>query len=90
EQGTISIDRGNFYHQCGGEYGFGRCNTIAIQDTIELQIFVEKSIVEIFLYDGSTVFTSRVFPRKDMKHHIAIFSDAELNFTITQYKLKRG
>ena len=63
---------------------------IDIQDTIELQIFVDKSIVEIFLYDGSTVFTSRVFPRKDMKHHIAIFSDAKLNFTITQYKLKRG
>jgi beta-fructofuranosidase len=90
EKGTVSIDRSNFHHQFGGEYGYERCKKIDIRDTIELRIFVDNSIVEIFLYDGSTVFTSRVFPRKDITHHIAIFSDAKLNFTITQYKLKRG
>ena len=90
EKGTVSIDRSNFHHQFGGEYGYERCKKIDIQDTIDLRIFIDNSIVEIFLYDDSTVFTSRVFPRKDITHHIAIFSDAKLNFTITQYKLKRG
>ncbi|CAI8887880.1 Sucrose-6-phosphate hydrolase [Bacillus sp. IT-79MI2] len=90
EKGTVSINRGNFQHHFGGEYGYERCKKIDIHDTIELRIFVDNSIVEIFLYDGSTVFTSRVFPRKDIEHHIAIFSDAKLYFTITQYKLKRG
>ena len=90
KEGTVSIDRSNFCHQFGGEYGYERYKKINIQDTIELQIFVDTSIVEIFLCDGSTVFTSRVFPRKDLKHHIAIFSDAKLNFIITQHKLKRG
>ena len=37
EKGTVSIDRSNFHHQFGGEYGYERCEKIDIQDTIDLE-----------------------------------------------------
>ena len=63
EQGTISIDGATSTINLAENMDLNAVK-IDIQDTIELQIFVDKSIVEIFLYDGSTVFTSRVFLEK--------------------------
>ncbi|PHG39846.1 glycoside hydrolase family 32 protein [Bacillus toyonensis] len=90
DQGIVSIERGSFHHRFGGEYGYKRCKQIPIQDTMEMRIFVDQSIVEIFLCDGETVFTSRVFSRKDIGYNISLFSDEKMEFHITQYKLGRG
>lgn len=57
---------------------------------MSMQIFVDQSIVEVFLCDGDTVFTSRVFPRKDLESGISLFADEKMEFQITQYKLGRG
>ena len=57
---------------------------------MKMRIFVDQSIVEIFLCDGETVFTLRVFPRKDIEYNISLFSDEKMKFHITQYKLGRG
>ncbi|OFD70230.1 glycoside hydrolase family 32 protein [Bacillus mycoides] len=90
DKGIVSIERGSFHHHFGGEYGYKRCKEITIQDTMKMRIFVDQSIVEIFLCDGATVFTSRVFPRKDIEYNISLFSDEKMEFHITQYKLGRG
>ncbi|EMY8535102.1 MULTISPECIES: glycoside hydrolase family 32 protein [Bacillus] len=90
EKGTVSVERGNFQHRFGGEYGYTRCKQIQIQDSMSMQIFVDQSIVEVFLCDGDTVFTSRVFPRKDLESGISLFADEKMEFQITQYKLGRG
>ncbi|MBY0595016.1 glycoside hydrolase family 32 protein [Bacillus bingmayongensis] len=90
EKGVVSIERGSFQQRFGGEYGYERCKQIQIHDAMKMRIFVDQSIVEIFLCDGETVFTSRVFPRKDIEYNISLFSDEKMEFHITQYKLGRG
>lgn len=57
---------------------------------MNMRIFVDQSIVEIFLCDGDTVFTSRVFPSKDLEHGILLFTDEKMEFQITYYTLGRG
>lgn len=86
----VSIERGSFKHRFGGKYGYRRSKQIQVQDTMNIRIFVDRSIVEVFLCDGATVFTSRVFPRKDIEYNISLFADEKMEFQITQYKLRRG
>lgn len=77
-------------HRFGGEYSYERCKQIQIQSTMKVRFFVDQSIVGIFLCDGETVFTSRVFPRKDIEHNISLFLDEKMEFHIIQYKFGRG
>lgn len=90
EKGIVSIDRESLQHRFGEDYGYKRCKQIEIQDTMNMRIFVDQSIVEILLCDGDTVFTSRVFPSKDLEHGILLFTDEKMEFQITYYTLGRG
>lgn len=59
--GNVILDRSNVGTPYAIEFGTTRHCTIDTTDT-DLQIFVDKSIIEIFINEGEKVFTSRVFP----------------------------
>lgn len=63
ETGNISLDRSKAGQQYALEFGTKRSCQIDTKAT-KLNIFVDKSILEIFVNDGEKVFTSRVFPQK--------------------------
>ncbi len=60
KEGKIILDRS----QAGVQYAteFGTIRECQLNQTHEARIFVDKSIVEIFINQGEKVFTSRVFP----------------------------
>lgn len=62
--GKITIDRSQAGAVFGEEYGFVRSFTVE-QKPLELQIFVDSSIVEVFINKGEKVATMRVFPQAD-------------------------
>jgi len=61
QHGKITIDRSQAGAVFGEEYGFVRSFSVE-QKPLELQIFVDSSIVEIFINEGEKVATMRVFP----------------------------
>lgn len=61
-----------------GPKGERRTEVLLKDNKLKLQIFVDKSSVEIFINDGEKVMTSRIFPHKD-SNGIKIFSKGESN-----------
>lgn len=59
--GKLTIDRRQAGLRFGDDYGFVRSFSIE-QKPLQLQIFVDTSIVEIFVNDGEQVATLRAFP----------------------------
>ncbi|WP_265457994.1 sucrose-6-phosphate hydrolase [Enterococcus sp. HY326] len=60
-RGTMTINRGQSGLTFGEEFGVTRHFEIATGE-LALQIFVDASVVEIFINDGQQVATARVFP----------------------------
>ncbi|RJX71016.1 sucrose-6-phosphate hydrolase [Vibrio sinensis] len=57
--GIFKLDRSHALHQDGS-----RESTLAYTDRLELQIFFDCSILEVFVNNGEEVFTGRVFPQQ--------------------------
>lgn len=81
--GQFSIDRSQVGEQYALDFGTERHCPIPAQMT-KVRIFVDKSIIEIFINDGEQVLTSRVFPNQDQTG-IDVNSD---QITGTFYQLK--
>ncbi len=64
ENHKFIVDRSNVGEQYALEYKTIRSCEIE-QDTIKVNIFVDNSIIEIFINEGEKVFTSRVFPSNE-------------------------
>ena len=79
--GKVILDRSACGEQYALEYGNTRECTIDKKET-SIRLFVDKSIVEIFVNDGEKVFTSRVFPT-DKQNGLVIPNDV----TGTYYEL---
>ncbi len=61
KEGHITLDRSQAGEQYAEEFGTTRHCDIT-PEALVLNIFVDKSVVEIFVNKGEKVFTSRVFP----------------------------
>ncbi|XXM71450.1 glycoside hydrolase family 32 protein [Lysinibacillus sphaericus] len=83
---TVTLNRENFAEAFGGEHGFERSAELEIGDKVDLQIFVDRSIVEIFINGGKTIFTSRVFPHKESTG-IEVFADGKMRGAHSHYRL---
>ena len=55
--------------------------------TLELDIFVDNSSVEVFINGGEEVFSSRIFPEKDADK-ITVFSENNINIKIEKWEWK--
>ena len=86
---TVSLNREKFEAAFGGEYGFVRTSQLKIDKTVEVQIFVDRSIVEIFINGGEVVFTARVFP-KNKSNGINVFVDGKLKVDYQKHELAQG
>ncbi len=85
EQGQITLDRGN----CGQPFAldFGTTRSCEIEPgAITANIFIDKSVFEIFINKGEKVFSGRVFPDAD-QNGIVIRTGAP---TGTYYHLDYG
>ncbi|MHC5268645.1 sucrose-6-phosphate hydrolase [Enterococcus sp. LJL98] len=60
--GKMSIDRSRVSHRLNEDFGTTRSLSLEPKQAIDLQIFVDQSICEIFVNGGQHVLTSRVFP----------------------------
>lgn len=89
QNGHVLLDRSRFNNKVCTDFGDVRTAAFDFDDEVELRIFVDKSIVEIFINGGETVFTSRVFPLEFSKG-VQLFSDKKTEFVIRQYDLRRG
>lgn len=85
----VSLNRENFKDAFGGEFGFVRSASFEIGDEVNIQVFVDHSIAEIFINDGEVVFTTRVFPKKESTG-IKLFSDGKLNCIYHKHEIKEG
>lgn len=64
EHGTITVNRENSHTDFGGDFGNQRSFSIS-QDALSLQIFVDRSVIEVFVNNGQKVMTARVFPNNE-------------------------
>lgn len=64
KEGQLLVDRSSAGQQYAIDFGRTRQCDIDPSET-KLNIFVDKSIFEIFVNDGEKVFTGRVFPNQD-------------------------
>ena len=63
DTGIFKLDRSHALHQDGSR----EC-TLSHRDTLELQIFFDRSILEIFVNNGEEVFSGRVFPSQPVSN----------------------
>ena len=57
------------------------------QESLELNIFVDRSSIEIFVNNGDEVFSSRIFPEKEATE-IKIFADKEVKVKLEKWEWK--
>jgi len=89
KKNVVSIDRQNFVNSVGKEYGYVRTGELKIGEKITARIFVDRSIVEIFLNNGDLVFTSRIFPKETITR-IKMSATGTLTYHVDKYNLTRG
>lgn len=63
--GSVIVDRENSGIKFAEHYGFTRTVRLPEKEKISLQIFVDHSVCEIFINQGTNVLTTRVFPEKN-------------------------
>ncbi|WP_079505095.1 glycoside hydrolase family 32 protein [Mesobacillus jeotgali] len=86
---TVSVNREKFEAAFGGEYGFVRSSELEIDDTVKVQVLVDRSIAEVFINDGEVVFTTRVFPNEE-SNGIRIFADGKVSCSYEKHELAQG
>ncbi|MBO1305175.1 sucrose-6-phosphate hydrolase [Enterococcus sp. 669A] len=64
KNGMIKVDRSNAGISFAEGYGTTRSFSIEKQQALNLRIFVDHSVCEIFINDGQKVATARVFPQE--------------------------
>jgi len=82
--GKMNIDRSHVGQTFGEEFGSNREFSIS-KDALNLQIFVDESIIEVFINHGEQVATMRVFPDKN-NTYLLIESDETHSSTIHELR----
>ncbi len=79
DSGYLSIDRGSMTQQFNEKYGADR--RVRLENGLKsLQIFVDRSSVEIFVNDGEYVLSSRDFPMEN--ENLLRMGGKDINITI--------
>ncbi|MCL7746260.1 glycoside hydrolase family 32 protein [Halalkalibacter alkaliphilus] len=84
--GLVILDR----TKAGKGPGGVRKTTVSMVKTITLQIFIDKSSVEIFINEGEKVMSARVFPTKEAQG-ITFFADHSVEIkSLSKWSLKKA
>lgn len=84
EAGKLTIDRGHTDQPTGVEYGTTRTLDLPAHQALKLDIFVDHSLVEVFVNDGTNVMTLRYF--NSQAYRILVF-DRPVDMTGTYWPL---
>ncbi|EKQ54394.1 sucrose-6-phosphate hydrolase [Clostridium sp. Maddingley MBC34-26] len=87
ENQKVKLDRSQLNNKFAEDYGMIRQAECNFKDTIELEILVDNSIVEIFINGGEVVMTTRAFPL-DNSTNIELFGDYEIKYECSKSTLK--
>lgn len=85
----VIVDRTSFINSFGETYGTKRTAEIHSKDEINVRIFSDNSIVEIFINGGEVVFTQRIFPLKT-SNKICIYAEGSVIYDIKKYDMGRS
>ncbi|WP_239584225.1 glycoside hydrolase family 32 protein [Aquibacillus albus] len=86
QAGTVTLDR----NKSGKGPGGFRRTTVNMAKNVHLQIFIDKSSVEIFINRGEKVMTSRIFPTENATG-ISFFADQEMTIErLSKWELKQA
>ena len=89
DNGYVTVDRAHTGHVFNEEYGTTRTSKIdGPANFLELDIFIDGSLFEIFVNGGRKVLTGRFFSDMD-DQQIALAADSDLDFTGTYWPLER-
>lgn len=80
ENGQVILDRSKVGEQYATEFGTSRKCNIEVGQTATANIFVDKSVIEIFINEGEKVFTNRVFPTADQSGIKVLFGNPTGNY----------
>jgi beta-fructofuranosidase len=85
----VYINKENFENSFAEEFGATRSCEMKIDKKLKLNIFVDNSIVEIFVNNGEVTFTSRVFPLSSSTN-IQLSTCGSLDYVIKKYAFDKG
>lgn len=84
----LTLDRSLSGQPFALEYGTTRsCNAPLHNGVLSLQIFVDISSIEIFVNDGQSVFTARIFPELHSTGVALVVEHGSAHFDVTQWDL---
>lgn len=87
DNGTIKLNRDNSGEALNGE----REVTISAAAELKLQIFIDRSSLEIFVNGGEAVLSTRVYPKEDSKEIVFVPTQDGLSLKqVTFYELNEG
>ncbi|MGG7144398.1 glycoside hydrolase family 32 protein [Clostridium nigeriense] len=89
ELNSVSLDRNEMKHKFIEEYGLVREAEINIGKNIDIEVIVDKSIIEIFIDGGKITMSTRVFPL-EKSTGIEIYTDDKIEYNYTKYMLNSG
>lgn len=86
QKGTFKVDRANCGISFNQKYGTSRCIELPKNQSLDLDIFIDHSLAEIFINNGEHVMTLRYFT--DSKNNqIILEADQKLNYYGTYWNL---
>ncbi len=83
----IEVDRSKMKHRFAEEYGLIRKVDVDMAEVIDVQILVDRSIVEIFALEGRVAFSSRIFPVNNSSK-IVVESDKNIKYILEKGDLR--
>lgn len=83
-KGTLTLDRSHAGKEVSVDYGETRTCAIAANQDVDLNIFVDHSLVEIFVNNGQHVLTGRFFTNPDNQR---IAFDKDVDYTGKIWKM---
>lgn len=89
KESIVYIDRSTFVNTFAEKFGHIRSSKLNINEELKINIFVDNSVVEIFINDGEVAFTSRVFPLTESSD-IQLSCCGNLDYQIKKYSLNKG
>lgn len=88
-KGVICLDRSQMKTQFAAQWGKHRCVPYSIGNTLDIEVLVDGSIVEIFIDNGRLAFTTRVFPQSETSQ-IVLKSSGAAQYQCTTHLLKKS
>ncbi|WP_311407704.1 sucrose-6-phosphate hydrolase [Liquorilactobacillus uvarum] len=88
ENAFLTVERGRSGISFAENYGTKRSITLPSSKALDLDIFFDNSVCEIFVNNGLNVCTLRVFPKAD-QNNIILESNRGINYNGTWWNLKK-